>query len=257
MANMIRVTCEGPVVDVALDRPERRNALDRAMLEELRDRLQEVAAKADVHVVILHGIGPGFCSGADLQAMAQLHGGDDPSAAFMPSVDLFQETVALVATMPKVTIAALHGFALGAGFDLSLACDLRLAASGTQFASSYVRFGLVPDGGATWALPRLIGKGPALALLLTGDPVDTEGAYRLGLIHRRTPAGRHLEVAQQWARELAAGSHPAQVAIKRLARVDPRLTLFAALKEEREAQRRVVADREPFKYLQAYDKDGA
>ncbi len=255
MANSIQVTWAGPIAEVTLNRPARRNALDHEMLVQLRDRLQEIAARDDGHVVIIHGSGPGFCSGADLQVMARVHGGEDPSAAFMPSVDVFQEAVALVATMPKVTIAALHGFARGAGFDLSLACDLRLAASGTKFASSYVRFGLVPDGGGTWALPRLIGMGPALALLLTGDPVDTEGAYRLGLIHRRAPAGMHLAAARQWAEELARGSRPAQVAIKRLARVDPRLTLFAALKEERESQRRVVADNEPLKYLQAYDRD--
>jgi enoyl-CoA hydratase/carnithine racemase len=257
MSDLIQVTWAGPIAEVTLNRPERRNALDRDMLVQLRDHLQEIAARDGGHVVILHGNGPGFCSGADLQMMAKVHGGEDPSAAFMPSVDVFQETIALVATMPKVTIAAIHGFALGAGFDLSLACDLRLAASGTQFASSYVRFGLVPDGGGTWALPRLIGMGPALALLLTGDPVDTEGAYRLGLIHRRSQAGKHLADARQWAEELARGSRPAQVAIKRLARVDPRLTLSAALKEEREAQRRVVADREPFKYLQAYDRGDA
>jgi enoyl-CoA hydratase len=148
-----------------------------------------------------------------------------------------------------VTIAATHGFVVGPGLDLALACDLRVAEAGTRFASEYVHNGLVPDGGGTWALPRLIGLGPAMAMLLSGDPLDAEGAYRLGLIHRRVPLGRHLKEARAWAEELATHSLAAQVAIKRLARIDPRLTLDAALKEEREAQRRLLQGGELNRYL--------
>ena len=138
----------------------------------------------------------------------------------------------------------MHGFALGAGLDLALTCDLRLAASGTQLACNYVNHGLVPTGGATWSLPRLIGLGPAMAMLLSGDPMDAEGAYRLGLLHRRVPHGRHLDEALRWAEELAQRSLPAQAAVKRLARIDPRLTLSAALKEEWDAQRRLLEESE-------------
>lgn len=249
MPDLVIVHSDGGVTSVQLNRPSFRNALDLPLLEELLARLTSVCRDDATHVVILHGSGEGFCAGADLSLLAGLSTTADPVAAFNPACDAFQQIIHLLATSPKVTVAALHGFALGAGLDLALACDLRLAAAGTQLACSYVRYGLVPDGGATWALPRLIGLGPALAMLLSGDPVDTEGAYRLGLIHRRVLNGRHLEEAQHWAVDLSQRSLAAQTAIKRLARVDPRLTLSAALKEERESQRRLLEDREPFRYL--------
>jgi len=254
MAEHVVVKTSGAVIEVMLNRPERRNALNAELLDELLDKLNGAVARPDGHVLVLHGAGPGFCAGADLEMMAALPR-DNPSEAFMPSVDTFQQIVFLLATAPKVTMASTHGFALGAGLDLCLACDLRVAAAGTQFASSYVRYGLVPDGGGTWALPRLIGMGPAMAMLLSGDPIDAEGAYRLGLVHRRTAAGRHLPDSLAWAEELAKRSLPAQIAIKRLARVDPRLTLSAALKEEREAQRRIVDEREPFRFLGPAEKE--
>jgi len=247
--DLVLVRPDEGVTSVQLNRPGSRNALDLPLLEELLARLTAVCLDNTTHVLILHGAGDGFCAGADLSLIAGVASTTDPVAAFNPACETFQKVIHLLATSPKVTVAALHGFALGAGLDLALACDLRLAAAGTQLACSYVRYGLVPDGGATWALPRLIGLGPAMAMLLSGDPVDTEGAYRLGLIHRRVANGRHLEEAQHWAADLSQRSRAAQAAIKRLARVDPRLTLSAALKEEREAQRRLLADREPFRYL--------
>jgi enoyl-CoA hydratase/carnithine racemase len=242
MPDTVLVKSHGAVVEVALNRPDSRNALDREILRELLASLSRIVETPDGHVLVLHGVGVGFCAGADLRLMENLPQGGEFKEAFLSAVDTFQQIIHLLATAPRVTVCAMHGFALGAGLDLALACDLRVAASGTQMATSYVRYGLVPDGGGTWALPRLIGLGPAIALLLSGDPVDTEGAYRLGLIHRRARAGRHLSDALAWAEELASRPHAAQVAIKRLARVDPRLTLSAALKEEREAQRRLLEE---------------
>lgn len=249
MAERVRYSLNGNLAEIELHRPDQRNALDGDTIAALLEATSQACRDANARVIVLHGTGEGFCSGADLAALAALGTTADPVGAFMPLCDAFQQTIHLLATAPKVTIAALHGFALGAGLDLALACDLRVAAAGTQFACSYVRYGLVPDGGSTWALPRLVGLGPAMAMLLTGDPVDAEGAYRLGLIHRRVTAGKHLEEARRWGEELAQRSLAAQSAIKRLARVDPRLTLSAALKEEKESQRRLLEDREPFRFL--------
>ena len=242
MPDTVLVRSRGPVVEVVLNRPDSRNALDREILRELLAALTRVVEEPDGRVVVLHGAGVGFCAGADVRLMERLAEGGEFKVAFLAAVDTFQQIIYLLATAPRVTIAAIHGFALGAGLDLALACDLRVAASGTQMATSYVRYGLVPDGGGTWALPRLLGLGPAMALLLSGDAIDTEGAYRLGLIHRRARTGHHVGDALAWAEELASRPHAAQVAIKRLARVDPRLTLSAALKEEREAQRRLLEE---------------
>ncbi len=240
---------ENATLQIMINRPERRNALDLPTLTALAAAVAEAGRDKTAHVIILHGAGDGFCAGADLAMLGEFGGRQDVVSAFQPAVEALQEIVHGLATAPKVTIAAMHGFALGAGLDLALACDLRLAASGTQLACSHVRYGLVPDGGATWSLPRLIGLGPAMAMLLSGDPMDAEGAYRLGLLHRRVPHGAHLPEAMRWAEELSQRSLAAQTAVKRLARVDPRLTLSAALKEEWDAQRRLLEEREPFRFL--------
>jgi len=251
MPDLVTLARDGAIFEITLNRPERRNALDLPCLLELRARFNEAAQDPAAHVIVLHGAGEGFCAGADLGLLSEIAGRDNPIAAFQPAIEAFQEVVHGLATAPKITIAAMHGFAQGSGLDLALACDLRLAASGTQLACNYVNHGLVPTGGATWALPRLIGLGPAMAMLLSGDPMDAEGAYRLGLIHRRVSAGKHVEEALRWAAELAQRSRAAQAAVKRLARIDPRLTLSAALKEEWDAQRRLLDEHEPERFVPA------
>jgi 2-(1,2-epoxy-1,2-dihydrophenyl)acetyl-CoA isomerase len=249
MPNLVSVARENATIQIMINRPERRNALDLATLTELAARVTEAGRDRDAHVIVVHGAGSGFCAGADLEMLTGLAERADAVEAMQPAVEALQQTIHGLATAPKVTIAAMHGFALGAGLDLALACDLRIAASGTQLACSHVHHGLIPDGGATWSLPRLIGLGPAMAMLLSGDPMDAEGAYRLGLLHRRVPHGTHLQEAMRWAEELSHRSLAAQAAVKRLARIDPRLTLSAALKEEWESQRRLLEDGEPFRFL--------
>ncbi len=247
MPNLIRMETHNALALVAFNRPEKRNALTPEMLEQLAGSLRDAAQRKDIHVIVLYGEGPGFSSGADLELLEKVKR-ENGLPIFAKAEDALQECVKLLATCPKITMAAMHGFVLGSALDLALACDLRVAAAGTQMAASNVRLGLVPDGGATWALPRLIGLGPAMAMLLSGEPVEAEGAYRLGLIHKRVHAGKHLEEAVAWANELARCCWEAHAAIKRLARVDPRLTLEAALKEEREAQKRLFEDSSPLRY---------
>jgi len=256
MSDLVTVKRDGATIQVILNRPERRNALDLPTLIELLARVNEAARDQGAHVVVLHGAGEGFCSGADLGTLGELSEQENPVAAFQPAVEVFQQIVHGLATAPKITIAAMHGFALGSGLDLALACDLRLAAAGTQLACSHVNHGLIPTGGATWALPRLIGLSPAMAMMLSGDPMDAEGAYRLGLIHRRVLHGKHVEEALRWAEDLSQRSLPSQAAVKRLARIDPRLTLSAALKEEWEAQRRLLEEREPAKFASGGQSSG-
>ncbi len=249
MTDHVLLRLDGPVAEIALNRPERHNTCNGELVSALLATLQDVARRPEVHSLVLHGLGDGFCEGVDPELLATTATAADQAAILLPVTETFQQVIILLAHAPKITIAATHGFVVGPGLDLALACDLRVAAAGTQFASRYVHNGLVPDGGATWALPRLIGLGPAMAMLLSGDPVDAEGAYRLGLIHRRVSLGKHLQAAREWGEELATHSLSAQVTIKRLARVDPRLTLDAALKEEREAQRRLLQGGELTRFL--------
>lgn len=245
MSKLVTLEKRGAVIEVVINRPDRSNALDKTVLDELIQALEKALAQAQFHAIVLHGTGAGFSAGIDLSPLADLPEGADAAASFLPTIESLQQAVSMLATAHKITIAAVHGFVLGAGLDLALACDLRLAAAGTQFACNHVHFGMVPDGGATWSLPRLIGLGPSMAMLLSGDPLDTEGAYRLGLIHRRVALEKHVTEALRWAEDLSSHPLAAQVAIKRLARIDPRLTLSAALKEEKESQRRLLLAGEP------------
>lgn len=255
MSDLVLVQHHGKVVDLALNRAERDNALDLPIVEELLACLQNAVGDPAVHVIVIHGAGTGFCSGLDRALLGEMARGADPSTVLMPVVEVTQKVINLLATAPKVTLAATHGYVLGCGLDLAVACDLRVAAAGTRFASECVHHGLVPEGGATWSLPRLIGLGPAMAMLLSGDPVDAEGAYRLGLIHRRVALGKHLSDSIHWGEELAESSLAAQVAVKRLARIDPRLSLDAALKEEKEALRRLLLAGEPLRLLDRASRD--
>lgn len=249
MPDRVLLHIDGPVAEIALNRVEDRNTLNAELAGALLAALQDAARRPELHVLVLHGHGETFCSGLDPALLATAASAADQAAILLPVTETFQQVIGLLAQVPKVVIAATHGRVVGPGLDLALACDLRVAEAGTRFASEYVHNGLVPDGGATWALPRLIGLGPAMAMLLSGDPVDAEGAYRLGLIHRRVPLGKHLEEAVAWAQELSTHSLAALVAVKRLARIDPRLTLEAALKEEREAQRRLLQGGELNRFL--------
>jgi enoyl-CoA hydratase len=170
------------------------NALDRPTLEELRDRLNELAGEAEVHAVVLTGAGDkAFVAGADIKYMSGLD--VDEATAWGA---LGQNCAQLLETMPKPTIAAVNGFALGGGCELALACDLRYAAPSARLGQPEINLGIIPGWGGTQRLARVCGLGIAKELILTGRLVDAEEALRIGLVN-----GVHDPVLEQ-AREVAA-----------------------------------------------------
>jgi enoyl-CoA hydratase len=184
------------------------NALDRPTLEELRDRLREGAADVETRVVVLTGSGEkAFIAGADIKYMSGL---DVDEAKEWGA--LGHECGRLLETMPKPTIAAVNGFALGGGCELALACDLRYAASGARLGQPEINLGIIPGWGGTQRLARVCGLGVAKELILTGRPVDAEEALRLGLVNGvRDPV---LEKAREVAQLLASKSPVALAAAK-------------------------------------------
>jgi enoyl-CoA hydratase len=186
------------------------NALDRPTLEELGDRLREAAADAETRVVVLTGSGEkAFIAGADIKYM----GGLDVDEAKEWGA-LGHECGRLLETMPKPTIAAVNGFALGGGCELALACDLRYAASAARLGQPEINLGIIPGWGGTQRLARVCGLGAAKELILTGRPVDAEEALRLGLVN-----GVHdpvLEKAREVAQLLASKS-PVALAVAKVA----------------------------------------
>ncbi len=191
---MIRVDRADAVAVLTVDRQDALNALDVATLTDLRDRLREVAEDDGVRVVILTGAGDkAFVAGADIKYMSGL---DVEQAKAWGG--LGQEAGHLLETMPKPTIAAVNGFALGGGCELALACDIRYAGSGAKLGQPEVNLGIIPGWGGTQRLARVCGLGVAKELIFTGRVVDAEEALRIGLVN-----GVHDPVLDK-ARETAA-----------------------------------------------------
>jgi enoyl-CoA hydratase len=208
---LIRVDRDGAVAVLTVDRQDALNALDVATLTDLRDRLREAAEDGGVRAVILTGAGEkAFIAGADIKYMSGL---DVEQAKAWGS--LGHEAARLLETMPKPTIAAVNGFALGGGCELALACDIRYAASGAKLGQPEVNLGIIPGWGGTQRLARVCGLGVAKELMFTGRVVGAEEALRIGLVN--TVHDPVLDKARETAGLLASKSPIALRAMKGLA----------------------------------------
>ncbi len=205
---MIRVEREDAVAVVTVDRPDAMNALDVATLTELRDRLLDLGDEAGVRVVVLTGAGErAFIAGADIKAMSEM---DVEQAKAWGG--LGHEAAQLLEAMPKPTIAAINGFALGGGCELALACDLRYGSPGAKLGQPEINLGIIPGWGGTQRLTRVCGLGFAKELILTGRVVGAEEALQRGLVNAvHDPV---VEKALETARLLASKSPLALAAAK-------------------------------------------
>jgi enoyl-CoA hydratase len=205
------VAREGAVATVTVDREEAMNALDLVTLTELRDRLRELADDDSARVVILAGAGEkAFVAGADIKYMSGL---DVEQAKEWGA--LGHEAGRLLETMPKPTIAAINGFALGGGCELALACDIRYASSSAKLGQPEVNLGIIPGWGGTQRLARACGLGVAKELIFTGRIIDAEEALRVGLVNAvHDPV---IDKARESATLLAAKSPIALRLMKELA----------------------------------------
>lgn len=207
----LRLEVAGAVATVTLDRPDALNALTIELKEELLAAFGQVAADPAVRAVVLTGAGRAFCAGQDLRERLE------PGAA--PLADeirvRYNPLIRAMRTLDKPIVGAVNGVAAGAGASLAFACDVRLAAEGASFLLAFGRVGLVPDSGATWTLPRLVGGAKAAELALTGESLSATDAERFGLVARVVPAGALLGEAQELAARLAAGAPRALALTKR------------------------------------------
>jgi 2-(1,2-epoxy-1,2-dihydrophenyl)acetyl-CoA isomerase len=198
----LRVDVDGPVATLMLDRPEALNALTIPMKVALRAALERIAADRAVRAVILTGAGRAFCAGQDLAERER------PDAAPLDEElrERYNPIIRALRSMGQPVIAAVNGVAAGAGASLAFACDLRIAAAEARFVLAFGRIGLVPDSGATWFLPRLVGAARAAEIALVGDPIPADEALRVGLVSRVVPAGDLLAEARAIADRVAAGA---------------------------------------------------
>ena len=207
MSQSVRMEREGRVVLVVLDRPDVLNALDRATLESLAAAFENVAADDTARALVLTGEGRAFAAGADIAQMRSL----DPVAAEEFS-RLGHATLEALEALKIPTLAAVNGFALGGGCELALACDWIFASEKARFGQPEVALGLIPGFGGTSRLVRRVGLGWAKQLVLTGDPIRSDEALRIGLANRVFPAEELMEKTLA-AAESAGNKGPLAVAL--------------------------------------------
>jgi 2-(1,2-epoxy-1,2-dihydrophenyl)acetyl-CoA isomerase len=191
------------VATITMNRPERLNALDVEMGEELLQAFRGCGADPEVRVIVLTGAGRTFSAGGDVKAFAGSI--DEPVPYFKELIPRLHAGILEIRRMPKPVIARVHGFAAGAAMSLTMACDLVVAAESARFNIAYARVGLSPDGGSTYFLPRLVGQRKALEIFFTADIIEAAEAARLGLVNWVVPDGELEKTTRDLALRLARG----------------------------------------------------
>ncbi len=213
-AEFITVSYQNGIARITLNRPDVRNAINDQMRAELIAAFEAAGADKSVRGVILTGAGKGFCSGGDIGGMRARLDAPAGDVAFngWKRQQSTHRGVAVIHGLSKPVIAALNGAAFGLGLDMALACDFIIAAEGAKMSMSFVKRGLVSDGGGMYFLPRRVGLSKAKELILTARVLETDEALRIGMIDRVAAPDALLDEAQAWAEELTIGS-PAAIAL--------------------------------------------
>jgi enoyl-CoA hydratase/carnithine racemase len=215
MENVVLCEVADGVAVLTLNRPDRLNAWTYAMQIALFDLLQTCAEDERVRVIVITGAGRGFCPGADMNDLSALSSGDGGAVdARAARTDTRPITFAM--SIPKPVIAAINGACAGLGLAFALTCDIRFCAENAKLTTAFARRGLIAEHGTSWILPRLVGPARALDLLISARVLRGSEAAELGLVNRAVEDARVLDVALEYARDLAANVSPASMAtIKR------------------------------------------
>jgi enoyl-CoA hydratase/carnithine racemase len=250
MRAFVHLEVDDGVGVIRLDRPPA-NAIDLKVGVELQEAIREANERADVGALVLWGGPKLFAAGADIKAMAEW-----TAEQVRPSVEALGDACDLLEEIPKVSIAAITGYALGGGLELALGCDLRYLSDEARVGQPEVRIGVIPGAGATQRLARLIGPGATRRLVYTGDQVDASTAHSLGIAQEVMPASEVFDAAVRDARRFARGPREALAAAKRAIRAAEAdregfrterrlfLDLFGTA-DQREGMRAFLEKREP------------
>lgn len=247
---------EGPIAWILLNRPEVKNTFSEEMITLWREFLERARTDEQVRVVVVTGKGEAFCSGGDIRDMA---GG---KLRLWEMKRFLWEGVHRIALtledLDKPVIAAINGAAMGAGLDMAMMCDLRICSERAKLSESYILLGLVPGDGGAYLLPKLVGLGKALELLLTGDVISPEEALRIGLVNQVVPHDRLMEEAKRLAEKIASRPPLAVRMMKRavyqaqsstlrshLDYISSQLALLSETRDHQEAARAFVEKRRP------------
>ena len=223
----------GGVATITLNQPQSLNALSSPIRRDLAAALAEVRDDAEVRAVIITGAGRAFCAGGDVKGMA---GGRTPIEWREWLLFTDRSIIQVMLDMEKPIVAAVNGYAVGAGCNVALASDIIIAADNARFAEIFVRIGLAPDGGGAWTLPRRVGLAKAKELAFTGEIIDAAEAYRIGMVNRVVPADKLMDEARAFAQRLANGPTRAIGLCKRMLTRCVDLDFAAAMEYEAQTQ---------------------
>ncbi|MCL5093198.1 MAG: enoyl-CoA hydratase/isomerase family protein [Candidatus Marsarchaeota archaeon] len=199
----IRIAKKGSIFTIMLDDPEHLNVLSREMIKELHNVLETVSKDRSCRAVVITGAGTkAFCAGGDLRYIKSLENSSQVGKFF----DLLKGVCLKIETMNKPVIAAINGYCLGGGLELALACDIRIASSMSKFGFPEVKLGIMPGGGGTYRLPSTVGMGNAKYMILTGEHIDSNYAFRIGLVNAVVARAKLLAYAGNIARTLSSNS---------------------------------------------------
>ncbi len=195
------------IATITFNRPQQLNTFSDVMLREVTEGLRAARYDENVRTVVLTGAGRAFCAGADVKQMGATASAT-PTAwerrAYLKRN--IHQIARLLCEYEKPVIASVNGAAIGAGCDISMMCDLRIAADTARFGETYVKVGIAPGNGGMWLLPRLVGLPRAMELILTGDIIDAQEAHRIGLVNKVVPADQLTEATREFAGKVAGGA---------------------------------------------------
>jgi 2-(1,2-epoxy-1,2-dihydrophenyl)acetyl-CoA isomerase len=248
---MITSETRDHIAHITLDRPDKLNAFSGTMREDLLAALRAAVEDSACRVVVITGAGRAFCAGGDVDFMAGLQR-EQNTTAFRKLLDAGRDIVVTIATMAKPVIASVNGIAAGAGCNLALACDIRIASDAAKLGETFVRIGLHPDWGGTWLLPRLVGRSRAAELLMTGRIVDAAEALAIGMVDRVVPAAELAVETETLARAIADAPPIAIAGIKRALLASEHNDLRTQLDLEAEHQLRAFGSGDAAEGMRAF-----
>ncbi len=244
---------DGAVAWITLNRPERHNAIDPDTAEELLQALLAAQDDQEIGSIVITGAGRSFSVGEDPGRLSRMKAGGEGFEHLLPFIDQGRRIVSLLHDCPKPIVAMVNGLAASAGCNLALACDLRVAGEHAAFQQSFIQAGLHPDWGGSYFLPRLIGQGRALEMMLTGKRIEAEEAQEIGLVHQVVAHSHLREHTSRLAHRLAKAPRTAARYIKLATNNSLDNDLQSMLEFETEAQRQCWASAESTEAFHALD----
>jgi 2-(1,2-epoxy-1,2-dihydrophenyl)acetyl-CoA isomerase len=251
MYEHINITYDVGIATITLDRPQKLNAFAGHMRRDLAEALEQAGSDADVRVVILTGAGRAFCAGADVGYMDELMRRDDVDE-FARLLGAGRRVVHAIRQMTKPVLASINGAAYGAGFNLALACDMRIASESATFSQSFVKVGLHPDWGGSYFLPRALPSNLACEMFFLGDPIDARRAYELGLLNHVVADSDLASETRKLAERLRDAPVQSIAAAKHAVYMSDAASLDRMLQYETEAQIQCFESRDARERVRAF-----